>query len=64
MTNLQYPQRVPMSRAMEDHQERFVATIFDICMWNANFIIIKLTISKLEKHLNRMSIIYEDTRTA
>ena len=62
--NLQYPQRVPMSRAMEDHQDKFVATIFDTACETPILLNIKLTVPKLEKHLNRMSITYEDTRTA
>ena len=60
---LQYPQQVPMARAMEDYEEKFVTTQFDTACETTVLLNIKLMVPRLEKHLNQISLVYEDART-
>ena len=54
--NLQYPQRVPMSRAMEDHQDKFVATIFDTACETPILLNITTTMVSVDRDYTRVML--------
>ena len=60
---MQYPQKVPISRALEDYQDKFVSTLFNTACETPMLVNIKMVVIKLEKVLNVISTKYEDART-